>query len=67
VEHVRQIIPIAPETELANYSKTCSLMSHALTPREARCLAFKFAIANNRTPTNWIEKEKASQDWFQIF
>ncbi|XP_057380308.1 uncharacterized protein LOC130702711 [Daphnia carinata] len=54
--------------ELANYLKTCCLMSHGLTPRESWCLAFKFDIANGLTvPTNWIEKEKASEDWFAYF
>lgn len=68
MKHVRQIIPIALETELANYLKTFSLMSHGLTQREARCLAFKFAIAKNLTvPTNWIEKGEASEDWFSYF
>lgn len=48
-EHVRQVIPNALEIELAKYLKICSLMSHGLTPKETRCLAFRFAISNNLT------------------
>ena len=67
-EHARQIFPVALETELANYLKTCSLMSHGLTPKETRCLAYRFALANSLTvPANWITREMASEDWFSAF
>lgn len=41
---------------------------YGLTPKEIRKLAYRFAVANNRTvPDNWHENETASQFWFTKF
>lgn len=51
---VRQIFSPALELQLAEYLKTCSLMSHGLTPLETRKLAFNFAFADSvQVPPNW--------------
>lgn len=68
LEHARQIIPTALEIELATYLKTCSLMSHGLTPTETRGLAFQFAKSNRiTTPESWETNARASEDWFALF
>lgn len=67
-QHSRQIFSIALENELVSYLKTCSLMSHGLTPSQTRELAFNFTVVNKiAVPPNWTENGKASEDWFSAF
>lgn len=67
-QHIRQIFNANLESDLAEYLKTCSLMSHGLTPLKTRKLAYSFAVSNNvQVPPNWKTSEAASRDWFSAF
>ena len=67
-QHHRQVFYPAKEQELAAYLKTCSSMSHGLTPLETRKLAYSFAVGNNvPVPDSWKKTDTASRDWFSAF
>lgn len=66
--HNRQIFSIELEHLLVDYINACSLMSHGLTVKDTRKLAYRYAVANKiAVPDGWIIKELAGRDWLTNF
>lgn len=42
-------------------------MCYGLTTTQVKELAYQFAAANNVAPEIWIERQKATKDWFRGF
>lgn len=67
-QHVTQIISAALETELSEYLKECSLISHGLSVKDTRGIAYSFAVVNQISiPDNWKKHERGSEDCFSNF
>lgn len=63
----RRIFSQEQEEQLAVYLKRSSKMCYGLTTIQVRELAYQFAAANKVAPEKWIERQKATKDWFRGF
>jgi len=66
--HHLQVLKPQHEQELAVYLIEAQVISHGLTPKQLRKLAYSFAKWNGiPTPPNWVKHETAGGDWFTMF
>lgn len=64
----KQIFSDDEEQLLCEYLITSSQMCYGLTGKEARKLAYRYAIANKRNiPKTWTDNECAGEEWFKLF
>ena len=66
--HHLQVLKPQHEQELAGYLIEAQVISHSLTPKQLKKLAYSFAKCNGiPTPPNLVKNESAGGDWFTMF
>ncbi|ESO05980.1 hypothetical protein HELRODRAFT_73069, partial [Helobdella robusta] len=66
--YVRKIFSVDQETSIHNYLVKSSEYHYGLSRKEARKLAYGFAVQNNvEHPPSWDANETAGKDWYNQF
>lgn len=64
----KQVFSAQEENSLKDYLITAARLHYGLTKMEVRCLAYQFAIANEKKcPPTWKEHKKAGKEWLRYF
>lgn len=67
---INKIFTPEEENDLKNYLTQASAMHHGLPPKEARKLAYEFAVGllkNDKIPPSWERNKCAGEDWLSGF